>query len=349
MTKTTTVLGVAAPLALLALTACGRADSAGPERTSAGAGGAEVVAEVDGKPITRAELEERARERLVALRQQEYEILRQVLDELVAERLMDREAKARGISREELVHAEVDGKAPAPGKAEVDRIYEANRPRLGARTRDDVAPEIERLLRQRGLEGRREAFRRELLARAAVRVHLEPPRADVAVPPTAPAVGPRSAPVTIVEFTDYQCPYCRRAQPTVEQVLARYGDKVRLVLREFPLDNHPRAFAASRAARCAGEQGKFWDYHRDLLTNQADFSDQDFKRRAQALGLEPDRFASCYASDRHDDAIREAYEHGSRLGVTGTPTFFVNGRLLVGARPLEQFQQVIDEELAKGS
>jgi protein-disulfide isomerase len=170
----------------------------------------------------------------------------------------------------------------------------------------------------------------------------------VAIPAGAPSLGPASAPVTIVEFSDYQCPYCRRAQNTVDELVAKYKDKVRLVHRDFPLDGHPRAFPAARAARCAGEQGRFWDYHRGLLVGTGDFSDQDFKSRAQALGLDGSKFDACLQSPRHDQEIRASVEDGTRIGVTGTPAFFINGRMLFGARPIEQFQEVIDSELSQG-
>jgi protein-disulfide isomerase len=151
--------------------------------------------------------------------------------------------------------------------------------------------------------------------------------------------------VTIVEFTDYQCPYCHRAQGVMDQVLARYAGKVRLVHLEFPLDGHPGAVPAARAARCAGEQGKFWEYHRSLMTAPGALDDADLKGRAASLQLSASAFASCLASDRHDDAIQASLAQGEGLGVTGTPAYFVNGRMLSGARPLEAFTEVIDGEL----
>ena len=209
-----------------------------------------------------------------------------------------------------------------------------------------MGPEIARAVRQQDLNARRQAFAEELRSKAKVRVALEPPRAQVAIPADAPALGPAKAPVTMVEFSDYQCPYCRRAQATVDEIVAKYKDKVRLVHRDFPLDGHPRAMPAARAARCAGEHGKFWDYHRGLLTVLGDFSEQDFKGRAAALGLDASRFEACLQSSRHDEEIRASIEDGARIGVTGTPAFFINGRMLFGARPVEQFQDIIDAELA---
>jgi len=131
-------------------------------------------------------------------------------------------------------------------------------------------------------------------------------------------------------------------------VMSRYAGKVQLVHRDFPLDGHAGAFPAARAARCAGEQGKFWDYHRSLMKEQGDLSESDLSARAKTLKLDPDPFKTCLASDRYDAAIRESLEAGARAGVTGTPAFFVNGRMLTGARPFEQFQEIIEAELSRG-
>ena len=148
-----------------------------------------------------------------------------------------------------------------------------------------------------------------------------------------------------MEFTDYQCPYCHRAQGVIDQVLARYPGKVRLVHMEFPLDGHPEAVPAARAARCAGEQGKFWEFHRSLMTAPGRLDAADLKGRAASLQLSPGPFESCLASDRHDAAIQASLAQGEGLGVTGTPAYFINGRMLSGARPLESFIEVIDAEL----
>jgi protein-disulfide isomerase len=166
------------------------------------------------------------------------------------------------------------------------------------------------------------------------------------VPAIAPATGPEDAPITMVEFSDYQCPFCQKAEPTVQEVLAKYPGKIRLVHRDFPLDNHQRAVPVSRAVYCAGEQGKFWEFHRNVYLKPSDFSDEDLKKRAADLGLDAAAFGTCYASNKHDETIRAAAGQGTSLGVTGTPTFFINGRMLVGAQPFEAFRTIIDEELS---
>ena len=342
-------------LALLAATALAVAGCSRPVGTSPASEGAAtarpvsgvgVVAEVNGAPILASELEQKAAGRLARLRQEEYEIRRQMLDELIAERLVAAEAAKRKLSPEELLRQEVDAKATAPPADQVGTIYEQNKERFAGQSRDQALARIREILGGRARAERRATYQVALRAAAQVAVRLEAPRATVEIPKGAPSTGPAGAPVTIVEFTDYQCTYCHRAQGVIDQVLSRYSGKVRLVHLDYPLDGHPGAVPAARAARCAGEQGKFWEYHRSLMTAPGSLDDADLAGRAAALQMNASSFGTCLSSNRHDDAIQASLEQGEALGVTGTPAYFVNGRMLSGARPLEAFTEVIDAELA---
>ena len=332
-------------------TACsgprGAAPPAAGSPSAAPAVADQPVAQVDGRAITRAEVDARAAGGLQRLAQEEYELRRQALEEIVAERLLDAEAARRGVSRDALLQAEVVAKTAPPTREQMRAVYERSRDRLGDRSYADVAPQIERSLREQALGQRQADFFAQLRARSSVQVSLDAPRASLAVPADAPALGPAQAPITIVGFLDYQCPYCHRAQAVVDQVLGRYKGRVRLVHQDFLL-GRPRSLPAARAARCAGEQGRFWEYHRNLLVQAGDMSDADLAARAAALSLDGGRFSTCLASTRHDPAIEKAVADGHALGITGTPTFFVNGRRLVGAQPFEAFQQIIDDELSSG-
>jgi protein-disulfide isomerase len=309
---------------------------------------ASVVAEGNGVSITAAELDKAAAGPLSRLRQQEYEVKKGVLDQLIGDALVAKEAKARGISVDDLVKKEVDDKVPPPAKEAVDTVYEQYKAQLRGQTREQAGPQIEKFMRERDTSLRREAFRRDLLDKAGVKIALEAPRTEVPVPANAPALGPANAPITIVAFTDYQCPYCHRAQNTLDQILTQYAGKIRLVHRDFPLEGHAQAFPAARAAWCAGEQGKFWEYYKSLMSVKGDMAEADLLGRAEGLKLDSAAFKTCAASDRHDAAIRDGADVGARLGVTGTPGYFINGRMLTGAQPIEQFQQVIDAELTRG-
>jgi protein-disulfide isomerase len=305
-----------------------------------------VVAQVGGASITLEEVDRRAAGKLQRLRNEEYDVRRQALDEMIVERLFQKEAAERGVTQDALLKAEVDAKVTPPTAGDVKTVYEQNRAAAGTRTLADLAPAIERSLREHRLAERAAQFRDELKVKTGVKVTLDAPRVAVTVPADAPTLGPASAPVTIVEYLDYQCPYCHRAQGVVDEVLNRYPGKVRFVHRDFLLGK-PRSLPAARAARCAGEQGKFWEYHRGLLLSSGDMSDEDLRTRATAMGLDAGKFSACVASDRFDGDIKRSTESGNALGIDATPTFFVNGRRLMGALPVDQFAEVIDSELGR--
>jgi protein-disulfide isomerase len=309
------------------------------------ADGATVVAEVNGETITWAELEEKATAALTRVRQEEYDIRSSALDELIAQRLVEATAREEGISSEELLQREVEQRTEKPSQDYVESIYARARDRFKGQSRAKALARIEELLLERAKQESRIRFTEELREAAAVTVHLAPPRVALDIPAGAPATGPTDAPVTMVEFTDYQCPYCHRAQDTVEQILEEYKGRVRLVHLDYPLGNHSGAVPAAQAARCAGEQGRFWDYHRNLMTENGALDDDDLAARAASLKLDARTFAQCLASDRYHEAIAAEVDLGSSAGVTGTPAYFINGRLVSGARPFPDFAEIIDEEL----
>ncbi len=301
---------------------------------------------MNGAPILASELEQRVGTRLARLRQEEYEIRRQVLDELIGERLVAAEAQLKGVKAETLLQQEVDGKAVLPSDAQVRGIYEQHKARFGSASREEAIARIRQVLSERAISERRGEYLGQLRSGARVAVRLEPPRVTVEIPAGAPSTGPETAKVTIVEFTDYQCPYCHRAQSVIDEVLQRYSGQVRFVHLDYPLEGHAEAVPAARAARCAAEQGKFWEYHRSLMARPGTLDPADLQGRASMLQLDQRRFTTCLASDKYDAAIEGELRHGMDLGVTGTPAYFVNGRMLSGARPFESFAELIDEELA---
>jgi protein-disulfide isomerase len=205
-------------------------------------------------------------------------------------------------------------------------------------------------LQEQKLTDERNAFVESLRSRATVVVRLQPPatiRVEVSTE-GAPSRGAPDAPVTIVEFSEFQCPFCSRAQPTLKQILERYAGKVKLVHRDFPLDSlHPRARPAAEAARCARDQEKFWEYHDLVFKNFPQASADDLKRYASQAGLDVTRFEGCLSAGVHKTAVQDDVDEGTKLGVTGTPAFFINGRLISGAQPLDAFVRVIEDELAR--
>jgi len=157
--------------------------------------------------------------------------------------------------------------------------------------------------------------------------------------------GPADAPVTIVEFSDYQCPSCKRAQPVLDQVLQEFKGKVRLVHKDFPVPSHKGALPAAEAARCAAAQGVFWEYHDLLYLAVPDFSREDLVRYAGRLSLDRDAFTSCIDARQFRKQVEADVAEGRAIGLTGTPTFLINDSVLVGNNPIEVFREAIRDAL----
>ncbi|MBS3051935.1 MAG: DsbA family protein [Candidatus Aenigmarchaeota archaeon] len=174
----------------------------------------------------------------------------------------------------------------------------------------------------------------------------ETPRTQVSADDD-PFKGGADAKVTIVEFSDYQCPYCARAESVVEQIMETYGNKVKFVYRDFPLPGHQFAQKAAEASECADDQGKFWEYHDLLFENQQSLSVGSLKNFAKALKLDSNKFDSCLDDGKYTQEVKKDLKDGAGYGVEGTPTFFINGIKLSGAVPFEQFRGIIDNELKK--
>ena len=311
----------------------------------------EVAARVGDIVVTLADLEDAWNEadprgRLEQL-QDLYEARRRVLDDVVGNRLLEREAEARGVGREELLAAELPARTEAVTDAQADRIYEVNRDRLGGRTLEEMRPEIRSLLER---QQPAQALRRYMteLRRAAddIVITLEPPRQEIELSAGDRSKGPVDAPVVIVEFSDFECPYCQQATTTMDALLERYPDEIRFVYRDFPLPNHPNAFKAAEAGHCAHEQGQFWPFHDKLFATQDALDVESLKAYADELGLDGDAFGACLDDARYAESVNDEMDAGRRLGASSTPTLFINGRPVFGALPLDFFDEMVREELA---
>jgi protein-disulfide isomerase len=308
---------------------------------------AEPVATVAGTPISREDLEKHVKPKLVEIENQRYEALSEGLDEMISEQLFEKEAKSRNVTVEQLEATEITAKVPDPSDAEVQKVYDENKSQLGNQTLDQVKPRIVEFLKQQKGGERQQAYVDELKAKYKTTVSLKPPVVEVSAA-GRPARGPDKAPVTIIAFSDYQCPYCKRAHTTVEEVMKTYGDKVKLVYRDYPLPFHENARPAAEAAACANAQGKFWEYH-EKLWGASDLSTEKLKAMAGEVGMDQKKFDECLAKQEFKAVIDKDIADGASVGVSGTPAFFINGRMLSGAQPFEKFKEVIDEELARSS
>jgi protein-disulfide isomerase len=274
-----------------------------------------------------------------------YEARRTVLEEIVGDRLIEAEAKALGLDAPALVEREITATVVVT-EADVNAWYDANQSRVQGAPLERVRTPIRDLLREERTKAARAAYVNRLMAKTPVTMALEPPRLDVAEA-GRPAKGPAAAPVRIIEFSDFECPFCLRAFPIVGQVLSAYGDQVRLVYRHYPLPNHPNARPAAEAADCAAEQGKFWEFHDRLFADQTRLGVGDLKQHASALGLNTAQFNDCVDTRKFAQQVDADIAAANAAGVSGTPAFFINGRPLSGAQPFEAFKKVIDEELKR--
>jgi protein-disulfide isomerase len=311
----------------------------------------DVVATVGSTPITLADVDGRALQRTAAdfgasrLVQALYLARREALDELIGARLINQEAKALGMDPAALIEKEITSHAPTPTEADITFWYQTNPARVQGATLAQVHDPIKGLLIEQRMSEAHDAYIAKLKDKVPVVISLEPPRQKVASA-GHPTKGPKDAPIEFIEFSDFQCPFCQRANPTVEQVLKTYGSQIRFVYRHYPLPNHPNARPAAEAAACADEQGRFWQYHDELFAKSNQLTDADLKEHAAAVGLDAARFAACVDGHRFKNQIDQDIKEGNDAGVSGTPAFFINGRALEGAQPFEAFKRVIDEELA---
>jgi protein-disulfide isomerase len=290
----------------------------------------DVVATVGSSPVTLEEVDARALQEPATsfgsakLVQALYMARRATIEEIVANRLLDAEAKARGIDRAALVEQEIASKAPAPTDAEIAAWYQENPARVNGATLDQVRAPIRSLLIEQRMDAARATLVESLKERTPVTISLEPPRVEVG-DGGRPVRGPSSAPVEMIEFSDFQCPFCQRANPTVDQVLKTYGDRIKFVYRHYPLPNHPHARPAAEASACAEAQGRFWEYHDRLFANPTRLTDADLKAHAAAVGLDLAQFNTCFDNRQQKAGVDADIAAADALGVTGTPAFFVNG------------------------
>ena len=303
------------------------------------------VATVDGQPIYVEDLAPTVEGQLQPLRNQEYEIKRKALDNLIEQKMLEAAAKKKGLTTEKLLDQEVNSKIPDASDAEIEGYY------FGLKVKSplaDVKTQLRESLKQTKIQQARQDYLKTLRADSKVVVLLSAPRVEVAYDP-ARLRGNAKAPVMIVEFSDYQCPYCHNVEPVVKDLLAKYGDKVSLSYRDFPLTAiHSQAMIAAVASRCALEQGKFWEYHDQLFT-ASKLEKDDLIEYASNLKLDDKQFGSCLTSEKYKADIDKDIQEGRKAGVNGTPGFFINGVALSGAQPKDAFTRAIDEELARKS
>jgi protein-disulfide isomerase len=304
----------------------------------------EPVALVAGKPIYQRDLDSAVASQILPLRNQEYQIKSKGLEDLIRQRLVEAEANKQGITIDQLYIEEVDSKIPTPSEGEVAAYYLALKSQIKTPLQE-IKAQLQTNLKALETRQARQDYADSLRTKADVAVLLQQPRVEVAFD-RSQVRGELHAPVTIVEFADYQCPYCRQAETTLDAVLKKYPGQVNLAFRDFPLTSiHAYAEKASEASRCAGRQGKFWQFHDALFANQAKLDESGLNSVAQTLALDITSFQSCLASGEYKTQISRDQDDGRKAGISSTPSFFVNGIFLSGAQPESAFENVIEDQL----
>jgi protein-disulfide isomerase len=273
----------------------------------------------------------------------EHQVLETAVERLVQKRIFKLEAERRGLT-EDALREEIRTKAGEVSDADVDEFFEQNQARI-QQPKEQVAEQIRGYIRQQRLQKAEADFFAEMEKSFDVDYRIEPLRAAVAA--SGPARGPEKAAVTIVEFSDFECPYCKRVLPMLEQVEEKFGDRVRVVYRQYPLSIHANAQKAAEASLCARDQGKFWEMHDLLFDEQQKLTLPDLKEKATRLELDATAFAECLDSGRHAEEVQADLRDGIAAGVDGTPAFFVNGRLISGAVPFETLAEVVEDEIRR--
>ena len=336
-------------------------------------GSSSALATIDGKEFTESDLAKgltgRSKGNYIKAKSEFFNVQKQALDDFIFEKLLQMKAQKEGISRDDYYKREVEGKLKKVTEADMKKFYDdfskqAKGMGRGLPPFDKVKPQIEQKLKEDRMVERKENLIAQLRKEFKVDYLLSPPRLNVEVGDNQ-MLGSAKAPVTIVEFSDFECPFCKRGADTLKEVAKKYKGKVKVYFRDFPLGFHKRAKLAANAARCAGEQGKYWEMHDMLFEKQRQpgewthkepkASEEETDKKAmdvilgygKKLGLKGE-FEKCVKEQKYYAQIDKDFQAGSEMGVTGTPAFFVNGiPMPAGARPAEEFEALINQELER--
>jgi protein-disulfide isomerase len=304
-----------------------------------------VVLEINGKKFTFSEFEQKRPAALFQARNTFYQSARKSAEEFVDSYLLEQQADAEHVTVAELLERHVNSVIEKDPPEDALRVYYEGVDT--AEPYEAVRPQIVSHIRQKRLDKAKAEYLKTLHSQAKVAIRMSPPRASISLKDT-PLRGPQDAPVTIIEYADYECPYCQQIQPVLEKLEAEYKGKVAFAYKDAPLPMHPHAQKAGEAARCAGAQGKYWEYH-DLLFSSKALEIPQLKEGAATLKLDTQAFDKCLTSGEQEKAVKTQLAEAQTFQLQGTPSFFINGIFFSGSLTLEQFHTVIDDELAAAS
>ena len=305
----------------------------------------QVVAVINDRNITLAEVDNTVFADIFALEQQIHALRKAALENLISRAVLEAEAVRKGVSVAELRQQLTEGRVEIRPE-QVDEAYSENANVFGTMSPDEAKARLRLDLESQARMQRYRDALSKLREGSRISLFLEEPRLPPVNALNAPSTGPEKARVTIAEFADFQCPFCRSSEPTIRELLKTYGNEIRFIFKHLPLESHSEAFAAAQAAFCAGQQGSFWQYH-DALFGSEDLSPDVLNKLAESLHLDLPRFSTCLTSNDSRLAVQKDLDEARRVGINSTPTFVINGKLVRGALELEQFRAAIEFELKR--
>jgi protein-disulfide isomerase len=352
------LIACATALGLVTLIAgCSKTSPNSAEARTSSAGASDdipdVLAKIGDQPVTMADVRAQIGNDLDRLdfdyKRNRSRAIGAALEQILQNRVIDEEARKQGKTIEELVMAEAGG-SYEPSEIEVSAWYNENQARTGGRPLDQLKSQIADLLRRKKREAAADKLQARLNKERQVAIMFKPYRLSFNNE-NAPTLGKPGAPVTVVEFSDFQCPFCRSFAPNLHLIEKQFGDKVQVVYRQYPIPSlHPFAAKAAEASLCANEQGKFWALHDLMFVEQSRLSVSDLKDKARRLGMNGGKFDSCLDSGKYVEQVQRDIAEGARSGITGTPAIFVNGiEVPGGAVPLETVAAAIQHEIDQSS
>jgi len=300
----------------------------------------EVVASVGGVKVTMKELEQEESSKLLSAHYTYYQAEQKALDALIDKRLMEQKAKSEGLTLEQLIDRDIKSQVKDPSEDQMKVYYEGletDQPYEAVRSK--VLDKIRDLRTNKAIA----TYVKALRTQTEVYVTLAPPSAIVDTK-NGERLGPEKAPVTLVEFADYECPYCQKVAVDLRKLQAEFGDKLNFTFKDFPLPMHARAEKAAEASRCAGKQGKFWEFHDEIFHSKG-LDLEQLKAEARVLKLDGTEFDKCLDTGAEAEVVERDRKEGMRLGLSGTPAFFINGHFMSGAMDYATLHQVVEQQL----
>lgn len=308
-----------------------------------------TAAKLNGKTITHSEITEGIEAELYEAKMKVHELKMNKLKAIVLEKLMNNHPQKKDLSNDQFLETVIASKAKVE-KADIDKfVKERNIPK--DHINDQMTERIKGFLLREKKKEAIDKWVQEQTSKAPVEVYMTPPTRPVfdVQAGDAPFMGGADAKVTVIEFSDFQCPFCAKGAEIVSQLKKKYGNKIKVAFKNYPLPFHNHAQKAAEAGLCVNEQSKakFWEMHDAMFADQAGLAEEALKTKVGKLGLDVSKFTKCLSSGKFAEKVKSDMEEGKKIGVKSTPTFFVNGMMINGAHPIEVFSELIDAELSK--